>query len=206
MQEMSSQKILDLLKKLEELRKAGLISDEEYNEKVKVLLEAYRKESGQTATPRPSTVSRPHPAERKEEKPTRRHTWSYAIAAIAIIIIVVILFAALPYFTTTYGTGKSSPIVIDVTKPDIHVTKIYADTYLAGFDVRARVKAVLHNYGDADGYAVVKLYTIWDTTRDETTRSAFVPAGSSVTVEADLDVPAFSSWRYGAQLISQRKA
>jgi len=130
----------------------------------------------------------------------------YVIVIVIGLMIIVYLANALMFSTTQRQSGSSVRPVIEQTYPDIRVVRVTEETYFAGFDVRARIKAILYNYGTADGYAVVKLYTIWDTTRDEAIKSVFVPVKASVTVEADLDVPAFGSWRYGATVISQKKA
>lgn len=191
-------RVLELLRKLDELRRAGLISEEEYNEKARKLLEPYV----ESAPPTPSTRQVP-PPEPKETK-----TWRYIryILAAMFVIIIVAALASSYYYAASRASGGAAGGIIDLSQPDIRVTDVYAKSYIAGLDVRVRVKAILYNYGDADGYAVVKLYTTWDTTRDESTQSVFVPVGSSVTVEADLDVPALGTWHYGAQVLSQKKA
>jgi len=144
---------------------------------------------------------------RREISKRKTQTWKYikyACYTIAIIILIAVIgLSVASYLTASTRTPRSA---IGAAYPDIRVIDVHAKSYLAGLDVRARVKAVLHNYGNADGYAVVKLYTIWDTTRDESIQTVFVPAGSSISVEADLDVPAFSGWRYYAEVLSQRKA
>jgi len=194
---MSGDKVLELLRKLDELRRAGLISEEEYSEKVKRLLESQVMPS----QPHPSTAL-PAPG---GVKAGGTRVWRYVGYTLAAILLVVIIAAVAFSYYHSVSQASGGGVVI-LPQPDIRVTKVYAESYLAGLDVRARVEAVLYNYGDADGYAVVKLYTTWDTTRDEATTSAFVPVGTSVTVEADLDVPAFRSWSYGAEVVSQRMA
>jgi len=132
---------------------------------------------------------------------------------VATIIAIVILATAAGYAIWWFRVHQSQTPLEEsvatseiVTYPDIRVVEVNAKSYIAGLDVRAKVTAVLYNYGTADGYAIVKLYTKWDTTRDESIQSVFVPVGQYVTVQADLDIPALSTWTYNAQIVSQRRA
>ena len=122
----------------------------------------------------------------KEESTKRR---MYLL--IVIIFAIVILATIVGYGIVAYKPQTSIGIV---AYPDIQAADVNAKSYIAGLDVRAKVTAVLYNYGSANGYAVVKLYTKWDTTRDESIQSVFVSVGQHITVQADLDVPAFSTW------------
>jgi len=93
------------------------------------------------------------------------------------------------------------------TSPAIQVVSTNARSYLAGLDIRARITATLYNYGTANGYASVKFYTICDSeVTDQSIQTVFVPKGQYATVEADLDILAFSSCNYNVIILSQSKA
>jgi hypothetical protein len=58
--------------------------------------------------------------------------------------------------------------------------------------------------GDANGYAIVKLYTEWNNYGDSDTQTVLVPARSTVKVTADL-FATDKAFDYGAEIIDQWK-
>ena len=120
----------------------------------------------------------------------------HLVAGIAIGVIIVAMI-----FLLSWLPSQSQR---NVAQTDIVVIEVEAQWIDVDY---ANVTATLHNRGDANGYATVKLYTFYgDQVFDDEVKTVFVPANTRIKVSTHLDVNSSVLWYASATIMDQWKS